>query len=49
MNDPTIDRIRQIRHQVSAKFGHDAKKLIAHYKELQKKHPGRMVKEHTSK
>lgn len=49
MTDPTIDRIRQIRHQVSAKCGHDAKKLIAHYKELQKQHLSRMVKERTSK
>ena len=33
--DP-IDRIREIRHEISAEFGHDTKKIIDHYVELQK-------------
>ena len=35
-NDPTIDRIRQVRHQISAEFGHDPKKLVAFYADLEK-------------
>lgn len=35
-NDPTIDRIRQVRHQISAEFGHDPKRLVAFYAALEK-------------
>ena len=29
--DPAIEQIREIRHQISAEFGHDTKRLISHY------------------
>ncbi len=35
--DPVIDRIRETRHKISEKYGHDTKKLIQHYQELEKK------------
>ena len=41
--DPTIDAIREVRHQISASVGHDPKKLVEHYRQLQKRHPSRVV------
>ena len=35
-NDPTITRIRETRHKISEEFGHDPRKVIAHYIQLQK-------------
>jgi len=32
----TIREIRETRKTISAKFGHDPKRLVAHYKEKQK-------------
>ncbi len=40
--DPTIDAIREVRHQISASVGHDAQKLMEHYRKLQERHPGRV-------
>ena len=34
--DPVIDEIREIRHQISARFGHDPARLVEHYMQLQK-------------
>lgn len=34
--DPLIDEIREIRRQISAEFGHDPRRLVAHYQELEK-------------
>jgi len=42
--DPGIDWIRKIRHEISAKFDHDPKKLGEHYRELEKKYADRLVK-----
>ncbi len=41
--DPTIDRIREVRHQISAEFGHDPKRVVAFYAELEKELSGRFV------
>jgi hypothetical protein len=43
--DPTIDRIREVRHQISAEFGHDPEKLVAHYANLEKEFAGRFAEE----
>jgi hypothetical protein len=29
--DPVIDEIREVRSQISARFGHDPRRLVAHY------------------
>lgn len=42
-DDPTIRRIRQARHEISEKCGHDAKRLVAYYQELEKQHADRLV------
>jgi hypothetical protein len=36
--DPTIDRIRKIRHEISKEYEHDPKKLIKYYIKHQQKH-----------
>lgn len=41
--DEVIARIREARHQISEQFGHDPYKLVAHYMELQKEHPEKLV------
>ena len=40
--DVAIDRVREVRHRISAQFGHDTKRLIDHYIELQKKYADRL-------
>ena len=43
--DPAIDEIREVRRKISAEFGHDPRRLMAHYAEYEKqlkregKHP----------
>ena len=39
-----IARIREVRHQISEEFGHDPYRLVAHYMELQKEHPEKLVR-----
>jgi len=42
-DDPAIECIREVRHVISGKFGHDPKKLVEYYIELQKKHKERTI------
>ncbi len=41
--DPTIDRIREARHRISEKCGHDPKRLVEYYMKLEEQYSGRMV------
>ena len=34
--DPAIDEIREVRRKISAEFGHDPRRLMAHYVEIEK-------------
>ena len=43
-HDPAIEEIREVRHRISARFGHDPKRLIAHYVEYQKQFQDRLIK-----
>jgi hypothetical protein len=38
-----IAAIREVRHRISERFGHDPYRLVAHLMELQKEHPERLV------
>jgi hypothetical protein len=39
-----IARIREVRYQISGEFGHDPYRcLVAHYMELQKEHPEKLI------
>ena len=44
LSDPVIDEIREARHRISARFGHDPTRLVAFYMELQKQYEDRLVK-----
>ncbi len=44
-DDPTIARIRETRHRISERFGHDPQKLVDYYIELQKKYQDRILDE----
>lgn len=43
-NDPVIDEIREVRHRISARFGHDPSRLVAYYMKLQAQYQGRLLK-----
>jgi hypothetical protein len=43
--DVLIDEIRAVRHAISARFGHDPKALVDHYRELQKQYADRLLPE----
>jgi hypothetical protein len=41
--DPVIDEVREVRHRISERVGHDPARLVAYYMELQKQLPSRLV------
>lgn len=43
--DPIIDEIRKVRHQISAVHDHDPKKVVDYYIELQKKYAKKIIKD----
>ena len=40
--DVAIDRVREVRHKISAQFDHDTQRMIDHYLEYQKKFADRL-------
>lgn len=36
-DDPAIEQIREIRHQISAEFDHDPGRVLAYYAEFEEK------------
>lgn len=40
--DIAIDRVREVRHKISAEFDHDTQRMIDHYLEYQKKFADRL-------
>ena len=43
--DPALEKIRKTRHDISQKFGHDTRALVAHYQALESKFADRLVRE----
>lgn len=41
--DPIVDEVRQVRHEISARFGHDPVRLAEYYMELQEQYRDRLV------
>lgn len=41
--DPAIEEIRRVRHEISARFNHDPRRLIEYYIKLQKRHQDRIT------
>jgi hypothetical protein len=39
-----IAAIREVRHRISERFGHDPYRLVAYLMELQKEHPEKLVR-----
>jgi hypothetical protein len=42
-DDPTIQAVRDARHSISESVGHDPRKLVEHYRQLQERHRDRLV------
>jgi hypothetical protein len=42
--DILIDEIRAARRRISARFGHDTRLLLDHYRALEEKYEGRILK-----
>ena len=42
-SDPVIDEIREVRHRISARCGHDPTQLVAFYMEMQKQYQDRLM------
>ncbi len=38
-----LERIRRVRHEISEEFGHDPRRLVEYYIELQKTHAHRLI------
>ncbi len=43
--DAAIGEIREVRHRISERFGHDTKAFLDHYRALEKKYKDRMLSE----
>jgi hypothetical protein len=41
--DPVIDEVREVRHRISARVGHDPAKLVEYYIEFQEEYSNRLV------
>ena len=48
LSDPVIDEILEVRHRISARFGHDPTQLVAFYMEFQKQYENRLIETTTS-
>jgi hypothetical protein len=42
--DPVIDEIREVRHRISERFGHDPERLVAYYMEMQEQYRDRLIR-----
>lgn len=45
--DPIIDEVRETRHAISERFGHDPAKLVAYYMQMQEHFRDRLVRRGT--
>ena len=43
--DEAIEAIRAIRHKISAEHGHETRRLVRHYQEMEKRYADRIVRE----
>lgn len=47
-SDPVIDEVREVRHRISARCGHDPDRLVAYYLQLQQQFRERLLKPATT-
>jgi tartrate dehydratase alpha subunit/fumarate hydratase class I-like protein len=43
VEDPIVEEVRKVRHQIEKEFGNDVKKHIEHIYQEQQKHSARLV------
>ena len=43
LGDPVIEEVREVRHRISARFGHDPTQTVAFYMETQKQYQDRLI------
>jgi hypothetical protein len=48
-DDPTIQAVREARSRISRMVGHDPRKLVEHYRQLQERHRERLVQPPTQR
>jgi hypothetical protein len=41
--DPVIDEVREVRHRISERVGHDPGRLVAYYIEIQEQYRDRLI------
>jgi len=41
--DPLVDDVREVRHRISERFGHDPARLIEYYMKLQEQYRDRLI------
>ena len=49
LHDEAIDEIREVRHKISERFGHDTKAILDHYKSLEAEYSDRMISKGSQK
>ena len=42
-SDPVIDEVREVRHRISERHGHDPERLIEYYLEFQERYRDRLL------
>jgi len=42
-DDPAIQAVRDVRHRISEAVGHDPRKLVEYYRQLQERHRDRLI------
>ena len=42
-SDPVIDEVREVRHRISERCGHNPERLVAYYLELQQQFRDRLI------
>ena len=48
-DDAVIDEIREARHRISERYGHDPERLVEYYQEMQKKFADRLLPSEATK
>lgn len=43
--DAAIDDVREVRHRISERYGHDTEALLRHYKQLEERYASRILRE----
>ncbi len=43
MTPPILEEIRRVRHEMSAEWGHDPRRMLEYFGSIQKEFPGKVV------